>query len=700
MKDKQFIKTDMHIHSPASKCYKGKKDDKEYLEILGSAKAKDIRIIAITDHNTINGYKRLIGIWEGLINKKNSLKRKRVNIENRNEIKEIDKKLSLFKELVILPGVEIEVRNAIHMLVIFPEDMSLDIIDKFLSDGGYYENSFGEEDLTAVPNWDILDLFEEAAKYECLVIDAHTDSHKGILNTIPRGTLRANCFRNEQLSAVAYNNETQKDKLASTIQTSRDYSRRYPLAFVKFSDAHNANEVGREITWMRLETLSFDSIRDALKNPFELISTVQPSLARILENLLSRENSFGLESLSDDNKETLKKYICSLNNSSGGYVLLGIKPDKRKIGLEIDEKNKRKEKRRIEEEVMECFEDIDGTFWYVYTLYEWKRDRLIISVRIYPSDQLISIKEDDRIYVIKNKRICQLSAFEIQLLVEEKVTDSFGARICERLTDVEKECMIIKNTFNSLPIIRRFERSSKVSNFEADYKKGINLTRLQINKIRRDPYNGFSRGNLAFIKGIHEPRLEEAYLRYTLPMFTIKYIDQKSKPGETIYIIPGGSVYYSNRDYPVYCSEPPGFVKIYNELIKPYSAKFVTSFLKSSFMIWYCNIRYEDIDISKTMILESLRLPELNIKNPDVMSSIGEIESYFDDIIRAEKEYLLKSVKLNEETEMIDKHNRNIDKLAYKIDLIIYDLIKLSKDEIMTIEENLRLNRIYLPAKR
>lgn len=68
-KNSEFIGADLHVHTPASKCYEGDKNDIEYIQIIRKFYSKGIRIIAITDHNTIKGYKELIRIKQSLINK-------------------------------------------------------------------------------------------------------------------------------------------------------------------------------------------------------------------------------------------------------------------------------------------------------------------------------------------------------------------------------------------------------------------------------------------------------------------------------------------------------------------------------------------------------------------------------------------------------------------------------------------------------
>ena len=58
--DNLFYKVDLHVHTPASKCYVGDKSEDGYWKILESAAKNNIKVIAITDHNTLSGYESLM----------------------------------------------------------------------------------------------------------------------------------------------------------------------------------------------------------------------------------------------------------------------------------------------------------------------------------------------------------------------------------------------------------------------------------------------------------------------------------------------------------------------------------------------------------------------------------------------------------------------------------------------------------------
>ncbi|MDX9986687.1 MAG: hypothetical protein RBR99_04430, partial [Dehalococcoidales bacterium] len=92
-----FVKIDLHVHTPASSCYKGPKSDDEYLRILRFARSNDIKILGISDHNSIDGYKRILNIKEKLSNERKSHSLITDSNQVKNIISKIDDDLEIFK---------------------------------------------------------------------------------------------------------------------------------------------------------------------------------------------------------------------------------------------------------------------------------------------------------------------------------------------------------------------------------------------------------------------------------------------------------------------------------------------------------------------------------------------------------------------------------------------------------------------------
>ena len=700
MKDEMFVKIDLHVHSPYSfDCYKGNKNDQEFYEILKQAKKKGLKIISITDHNSIDGYKKLIQLKESLTTQKNSLEKITDSEQSKVLLAQIIERLALFSDILILPGLEFETNDGIHILVIFNNTVQTNVIERFLADGGYKPEDFGHENPSTFANWDINYLLDESKKYECLVIDAHTDSNKGILNTIPKGKARAHCFSHPQLSGVCYNNEDQKNKLQETMKTAKEYSRSTSLAFVKFSDSHKAKDVGLHSTWIKIVNLTFSNLRAAFNNPTEMIFTHEPSTAKILQNLLKLDESYGVPSL-EEAPDLFKRLFCALTNTNGGFILLGVREDKTPIGVEL----KKPYDNSFIDKIRSISKDLPP-MRIRYSFYDFVENKVIVSILIFPDEHLASIKGDDRIYSIKSKKLTTLSASEIQNLVEERTSTQIESLINKRIQSVENDCGLIKNLFASMPIIRSYEK--KIIDRKLEYKfvsaeiidvKSIKKLNQERKSLRA---NGKTRGNIFYFSDPIPPRLTSAYLRYSLPLFFSSPQVPKNVLKPTIYVVPFGGVFYSTRDYPFYSDKSESIMKIHeSQTNSPYGIKFTACFLKSSFLLWYILTKFDDCNLFSGKIIESIRLPLFHIKKPECASLIQKINAYFDQSITSENQFLIQSGKINEKqamTKLVEEHNSKIDNISYNIDKTIYELMELSPKEIDTIEVTLKLNKIYLP---
>ena len=105
-------KMDLHVHSPASKDYIYSEENidivEEYKKFINKFAESDLDVIAITDHNTIEGYKRI----KEIISKDEDLKDR------------------LNRKYIML-GIEITC-FARHFLVYFSEKMSISKVEEFV----------------------------------------------------------------------------------------------------------------------------------------------------------------------------------------------------------------------------------------------------------------------------------------------------------------------------------------------------------------------------------------------------------------------------------------------------------------------------------------------------------------------------------------------------------------------------------------
>lgn len=696
----EFKKVDLHIHTPMSDDYRGdKEDDEEYLRILRKAKLKHLSIIAITDHNSVEGYRKIRDLERSLAKEKARLLATKSS-QSTTRLTSIEKDLSLFKNILILPGVELELRDCIHILVIFNNSTPVDVIYRFISDAGYKPSDFGKVSPSTLQHWDIFSLYDESKKYDCLVIDAHTDSTKGIWDTLRRSMARANALKSPQLVALCYRSETQKHNIQNLIDNTPEYKRDTSLSFIKCSDAHETSTIGSIMTWIRLDKVSFQDLKEVFHRPSEKIFTEEPSSTKILDELLASETSYGLPDMSEPNMLHFCKLACALNNTNGGHLLLGVSSDKKKVGLAVPKERHRD----LVDNIILSVERLEPRPSGEITVYPLQADRIIISLLVSPSPSLAMLKEDGRFYSIENRKLTTLSAHEVQRLIETRVTDDIGGRLTKRLRFLERECQATQYLVSSIPIIRNFEDNSYKARLAPTVDWGIALDPRKVTQLRQIG-NGLSRGNLFFSDHTEEaPRLEDTYLRYTVPIFVVPHLKATSRTIDTIYIVRGGAVYYSPKDLPTSTQKPPILKLNQSRRTAPYGISFTVCFLKSSFLIWYCKTKFETCNIFLPEVLNNLRFPIIDTKKANCLDLLQNLKLHFDKILKLEKEYLLNYRNLLTDDEKFadytNTHNALVDGLAYDIDLTIYQLLRLTPEEIRTIEGYLTLNHIYLPTTR
>lgn len=138
-----FKKTDLHVHTPASSCYKD--DNYTPEKFVDDAISKGIEVIAITDHNSGSG------------------------------IDEI-KKAAINKNLTVFPGIEITAKEGFHIVAIFDVDKGTKEINNFLSSKlGFEESQLGKPNER---NLDACSILKQIKQNGGIGIIAHIDSDK------------------------------------------------------------------------------------------------------------------------------------------------------------------------------------------------------------------------------------------------------------------------------------------------------------------------------------------------------------------------------------------------------------------------------------------------------------------------------------------------------------------------------------------
>lgn len=703
MSDK-FVKVDLHLHTPTSTCYTGKKEDEEYLRILLKSKEENIKVVSITDHNSIAGYKKLMQIKEDMIKEMVVLKPFSSTEQVRKRLEEIETTLKLFESILILPGVEFQTSNCIHMLIIFNPTHTINEIEDFLLGAGFDSASGDVSD--SFSRWCILDLYENCKKMDCLCIDAHTDSEKGILTTL-KGKIKGEAFRNDLLTAISYKSELTIQKIESLL-SNKEYKRSSPISFVKFSDAHNLETIGKHYTWMKLDALNYESLKIALNNPIECVSTEEPQTLRILQKLIDNPNSVFVEKV--DDYESIAKSIIALANTEGGFCLIGVNADKTKIGVDFvaDKENYNS----FYESVSKLWLT-SGEFQISIEQYELQGKKTILSVRVHPGTGLAYLRKDEAVFIKKNNTYAKASLDFIESKIESNMLTKIEKRVQPKIDSIETDLALIKDSFDTLRIISSMRNQlvsiRKYVDVEVvEIESGLENTDLaSVFEMQNNSFNGVEKGNVIIIDKSLIPRFPYTYLRITPPVFGYTTSISPNIKGGSILISDTGCVFMIDEDSILTSDEDRQFLVLTikdNSNNRKALLTFLALYLKSSFILWYSLNQVDTVNIFLPHVLRKIRTPMLNLKNPTHAAHIQSVVSHAEKIIKAEKEFLreceLNKVNNDDSSQLEDSiqaHNDGASSLFYSIDREIYDLLQLKENAIDVIERQLRYSKFYVP---
>ncbi len=288
----RFVKVDLHVHTPASGDAQAKnkynfkvlpphyssfsKDQKEKFkkedipkrleaareiakEIVGGCLNKNLRLIAVTDHNTPSNThpEDLTNTWYQLI-----------------------RDAARGTNLCVLPGVEISTDD-LHILVILdpkedePAAYTTHRINFLLQDCKFTLKEYGDYRATGMSSlFDILEYIEELGT-SCIAIPAHIDGGKKAMLAVYKEP--SNVFKkllnHPNLNAVEVVKPTTPARKKIGKKSVEEYFQhlrapdRSPVAFIQDSDGHAVKEIGKRFTYIRIGEPSFWSLKNALEDP-------------------------------------------------------------------------------------------------------------------------------------------------------------------------------------------------------------------------------------------------------------------------------------------------------------------------------------------------------------------------------------------------------------------------------------------------
>ena len=338
-------------------------------------------------------------------------------------------------------------------------------------------------------------------------------------------------------------------------------------------------------------------------------------------------------------------------------------------------------------------------------MYPIKDKYFVLVANISPSNDLLSVEGDNCIYSFRDKRLETLNAIEIQGLITQRLTSRFSERINSELDSIKRKATSIDTYIRSLPILNAFNNDSvRLMSVidDLDIIESESLTAEQFAKVRscyEKRENGVSRGNFYYIEKRQSPRLNDAFLRITVPCYNVSGFTA-TKKGPVLFFVPGGAVFYSEKKLHCYYNldEPVLNARI----ISGYSSKFLCAYLKSSFYLWYILNSFNTTDFVRPDIFKKVRVPKIQSHDVEGTKIVSDVEALFDSIIKQETAFLKSQSSMKAPSELsyaAQKHNRSVYSCFVEIDNLIFSLLHISETERSIILDNLRVNGLFVPEE-
>ncbi len=348
----QWCMMDLHVHTPSSGDYQ--QPEVKLIDLLSRAEARNIAIIAFTDHNTVAGYKKM---HEEIQQLELLEKLKRLLPEEEIALREYRR---LIQKILVLPGFEFTATFGFHILAVFSPDKPVREIEHLLIDLRIPTDQLDIGSATIGASTDVLSAYRIIAEAGGLVIAAHANSTNGIaMRGFPIGGQTKIAYtQDKNLHALEVTDLDQKGSRSTAAffnGTKPEYPRR--MHCIQGSDSHRLLldpqhkknlGVGDRATDVFIPDVSFEAIYElftshdfARTRPhrhkeepvFDFIRAAREEGANIVqafhESMTVRAGK----------RYAILADICAFANTNGGTLYIGISdnPEKPVVGIQETE---------------------------------------------------------------------------------------------------------------------------------------------------------------------------------------------------------------------------------------------------------------------------------------------------------------------------------------------------------------------------
>ncbi len=344
----QWRAIDLHLHTPASSDYQ--EPDVSFLDILHRCEARNLAIVAFTDHNTVAGYRKM---HEEIQQLELLDQLGRIKPDERARLAEYRR---LLEKILVLPGFEFTATFGFHILGIFPPQKSVREIEHLLLTLNVPASVLDSGSSTVGATSDVLTAYSRIAEAGGLVIAAHANSTNGVAmrGFTFGGQTKIAYTQHPSLHALEVTDLDQKGRHSTAAffsGTKPEYPRR--MHCIQGSDAHRLRTdpnnkknlgIGDRATDVLLPQVSFESLKELfLSNDF---ARTRPHVAASEEifDFVQQAREEGPSIIQDFHESMTARGgrlyaivadVCAFANTNGGTLFIGVSsdPSKPPVGI-------------------------------------------------------------------------------------------------------------------------------------------------------------------------------------------------------------------------------------------------------------------------------------------------------------------------------------------------------------------------------
>lgn len=336
----QWYTIDLHLHTPASSDYQ--QLEMSFLDILHRAEARNLSMIAFTDHNTVAGFRHMQEEIQqlSLLEKLN-----RILPEEQARLFEYRR---LLGKILVLPGIEFTATFGFHILGIFSPDKPVREIEHLLLDLNIPPDQLDHGSATVGATTDVLSAYRMINEAGGLVIAAHANSSNGVaMRGFPFGGQTKIAYTQDvnlhALEVTDLEIKGNRSTAAFFSGTKPEYPRR--MHCIQGSDSHRLATdpqrkknlgVGERATDVLLSEVSFEALHELfISNDFARTRphrhTAEPAF-----DFIRAAREEGANIIQDFHESMTvrggKRYaiiadVCAFANTNGGTLYIGLAAD-------------------------------------------------------------------------------------------------------------------------------------------------------------------------------------------------------------------------------------------------------------------------------------------------------------------------------------------------------------------------------------